>query len=101
MFVYLGITKIINGMVNQIYRIDFEKNKTLELGLVATNELEPPHDTMELGVWVFDGENELTESLDLRQLESLIDYLHNCKRHISDFNRKSFENALLKDKANS
>lgn len=77
-------------MENTIYRVDMTEGNTLEFYICGTNEVNPYRKIKEIGVTVFNKEGmQLDASLEPEELESLLEYLRNCQRHIDNFNRKS------------
>jgi len=74
-------------MENQIYRIDLTDKKQLEFYIVGANSPEPYYKQKEIGVIIFGkDELQLDAVLDLDEVESLIDYLQDAKRHCEKYN---------------
>ena len=76
-------------MENQIYRMRMESEVDLEFYICGTNELNPYRQIKEIGVQVIFKENQLDACLDVKELDSFIDYLTKCRDYIVDFNSKS------------
>lgn len=80
-------------MKNHIYRVELAKSDgtypDIEFSVTETNEVNPFKDALCLGICMTDEDHRFDGSLDEEELESLIDYLHECKRYISNFNRKN------------
>lgn len=81
-------------MENTIYRINLEENKNkkidLEFYICDTNELNPYRKIKELGIIILDNKKlQLDASLSEIELDSLIEYLIDCKKHIINFNKES------------
>ena len=91
------------GIDEQVFQFPMTFNKgndmILEFYVCKTNEINPHRETRELGVVLYEKDNEIRESNKFRQLdnddefgveeiESLIKYLNKVKRHIKDFNAK-------------
>jgi len=80
-------------MKNHIYRIELAKSDgtypDIEFSVAETNELNPVRDILCLGICMMDKESQFDGSLDEKELESLIDYLQDCQRYISNFNKNS------------
>jgi len=76
-------------MKNQIYRIDLEPSHKLEFYVLSTNEINPHRETKEMGIVVLEKNVQLDGSLELDELDSLIEYLENCRDYIKEFNQKT------------
>ena len=88
----------------QVFQFPMTFNKgddmILEFFVCGTNELNPYRTIKELGVVLYEKDNELRKSDEYRQLdnrnkigieeiEALIKYLHKVKKHIKTFNKNS------------
>jgi len=74
-------------MENQIYRVELSQEKKLEFWISNTNTLNPSIPQKEIGIMVFDkGDFQLDGSLDMQEIDSLINYLQDAKRHCERFN---------------
>ena len=69
-------------MENQIYKIEMSNNSKLEFYVSNTNEINPLRDIKEMGVIVFNENNQIDGGIDENELNSLIKYLINCKEYI-------------------
>lgn len=80
-------------MKNHIYRIELSKSDgaypDIELSVVETNEVNPIRNILCLEINMIDKKCQFDGSLDEEELDSLIDYLQDCRRYISDFNKRS------------
>lgn len=80
-------------MKNHIYRIELSKSDgtypDIEFSVVKTNEVNPVRNILCLEINMIDKECQFDGSLDEEELDSLIDYLQDCRRYISDFNKRS------------
>jgi hypothetical protein len=74
-------------MENQIYRINMENNVDLEFYVCGTNELEPYREIREMALQIIIGEKQLDASLDMKELESFIKYLTECREYIVEYNK--------------
>lgn len=79
-------------MENVIYRIELNSDAQLEFYVCDTNELNPVRDIKEIGIVLLEGNNQLDGQLNENELDSLIDYLNDCKHYIAKFNEKSNPN---------
>lgn len=84
-------------MKNQIYRIDLSGDALCEFYVCQTNEVDPERDILEMGVVILDRpvSLQLDGDMDLDELDSLIDYLQDCRRYIKEFNKNSKPNNEL------
>jgi len=76
-------------MENQVYRIEMSDKYKLELYVCDTNELNPHRDIKEIGVVVFKDGVQIDGDIDEMGLDSLVKFLTDCKKHISEFNANS------------
>lgn len=76
-------------MENQIYRIEMSDKCKLELYVCDTNELNPFRYIKEIGVVVFKNGEQIDGEINEMGLDSLIKFLTDCKKHISEFNANS------------
>lgn len=83
-------------MDNQIYRIRMSTDKSLEIYICDTNELEPYRKVKEIGVVFIGKDLQIHGQLDLENLSSLINYLQNCKEYIDEYNETSNNKAVQK-----
>lgn len=81
-------------MENQIYRLKLSKKKTLEFFIADTNEIEPFKRTKELGIVVIGSNTQLDDELDVKELDSLISFLRDCKSYISEYNEEQSINNI-------
>lgn len=80
-------------MDNQIYRIKMSDNKSLEIYICNTNEVEPYKKTKEIGIIILEKDSQIDGQLNTNELSSLIKYLESCKEYIDEYN------SLSKDKS--
>jgi len=74
-------------MKNQIYRVDLNDKKQIEFWICNTNAINPTIPQREVAITVLGQDGlQLDSSLDNDELESLIDYLQDAKRHCEKFN---------------
>lgn len=73
-------------MNNQIYRIRMSDNKSLEIYICDTNEVEPYKKTKEIGVVLLGKDLQIDGQLNSEELSSLIKYLEDCKEYIDEYN---------------
>lgn len=74
-------------MLNQIYRIDLFEKGILEFFVSSTNTVEEtPLSVRELGVVLFVEGKQLDASLDIEEMDSLINYLEEVRRHCKSHN---------------
>jgi len=73
-------------MENQVYRIEMSEKYKLELYVCDTNELNPHRDIKEIGVVVFRDGEQIDGDINEMGLDSLIKFLTDCKKYISEFN---------------
>ena len=76
-------------MENQIYRIEMSSKYKLEFYVCETNELNPYRVIKEMGVILYDKNDQIDGELNTQQLDSLINYLTDCKHYIEQFNSES------------
>ena len=88
----------------QVFKVPMGWNKgedmILEFFVCKTNEINPNRDIRELGIVIYEGNDEKRKSSEFRQfdndnefgveeIEKLIKYLHKVKKHIKTFNENS------------
>lgn len=77
-------------MENQIYRLQLTDGVEVEFSVAETNEVEEPYKEIRLlEISFFKDGDEFNEILQEYELDSLIDYLKNCRDYIEDFNANS------------
>lgn len=76
-------------MENQVYRIEMSDKYRLELYVCDTNEINPHRNIKEIGVVVYKDGDQIDGFIDEMGLDSLIKFLTDCKKHISEFNENS------------
>ena len=76
-------------MENQVYRIEMSDKYRLELYVCDTNEINPHRNIKEIGVVVYKDGDQIDGFIDEMGFDSLIKFLKDCKKHISEFNANS------------
>lgn len=77
-------------MINQFYRVELNDKNKAEFYIVKKNELNPKMNILELGVCIFnDKDLQLDGLLDVNAIDSLMQYLSECKEYIVEYNENS------------
>lgn len=83
-------------MENQIYRIKMSDNKSLEIYICDTNEVEPYKKIKDIGIVLLGKDTQFDGSLNSEELSSLIKYLEDCKEYIDEYNSLSSKQTVQK-----
>ena len=85
-------------MENQIYRIKMSDNKSLEIYICDTNEVEPYKKIKDIGIVLLGKDTQFDGSLNSEELSSLIKYLEDCKEYIDEYNSLSSKQTVQKQR---